>query len=60
MYEEIKAKLKRTLSKRRYIHSLGVADEAKRLAVLYGADKDKFLKKEEQKYTVTLFYLGTI
>lgn len=41
MYEEIKEKLKRTLSKRRYIHSLGVADEAKRLAVLYGADKDK-------------------
>lgn len=41
MYEEIKKTLKKTLSKRRYIHSLGVADEAKRLASIYGADTDK-------------------
>lgn len=37
----IEHKLKNTLSEKRYIHSLGVRDEACRLAVLYGADKDK-------------------
>lgn len=41
MYEEIKEILKKTLSKRRYTHSLGVAEEAKRLAGLYGADEKK-------------------
>ncbi len=37
----IKEKLKKTLSEKRYIHSLGVADEAKRLAKIYGADETK-------------------
>lgn len=41
MYEEIKSSLQKSLSKRRYTHCLGVADEARRLAVLYGADTDK-------------------
>ena len=41
MYEEIKDRLKKSLSEKRYIHSLGVADEAKRLADLYGANKEK-------------------
>lgn len=41
MYEEIKEKLKKSLSEKRYIHILGVADEAKRLAKLYGADEEK-------------------
>ena len=41
MYEEIKEKLKKSLSEKRYIHILGVADEAKRLAKLYGADEDR-------------------
>lgn len=38
---EIKEKLKEALNPKRYTHSLGVADEAKRLAQLYGANKDK-------------------
>lgn len=41
MYEEIKEALKKTLSNRRYTHSLGVADEARRLAKLYGEDEEK-------------------
>ncbi len=41
MLTEIKEKLKKELPERRYIHSLGVADEAKRLAEKYGADADK-------------------
>lgn len=41
MYDEIKRKLKDSLPSKRYIHSLGVADEAKRLAALYGVDEDK-------------------
>lgn len=41
MYEKIKETLKKSLSQRRYTHSLGVADEGKRLAKLYGADGDK-------------------
>lgn len=41
MYEQIKETLEKTLSKRRYKHSLGVAEEAKRLAGLYGADEEK-------------------
>ena len=39
--EEYKALLKSRLNERRYIHSLAVADEAKRLAALYGADQSK-------------------
>ena len=41
MLTEIKEKLKKTLPEKRYIHSLGVADEAKRLAEVYGCDADK-------------------
>lgn len=44
MYEntdEIKAFLKKRLSKKRYIHSLNVADECIRLAELYSIDKNK-------------------
>jgi predicted HD superfamily hydrolase involved in NAD metabolism len=39
--ERIKHDLKRTLSKRRYKHILGVAEAAVRLARRYGADVDK-------------------
>ena len=39
--EEYKALLRSRLSEKRYIHSLAVADEAKRLAELYGADRSK-------------------
>ncbi|MCQ2478552.1 MAG: bis(5'-nucleosyl)-tetraphosphatase (symmetrical) YqeK [Clostridia bacterium] len=39
--DEYKALLKARLSEKRYYHSLCVADEAKRLAEKYGADKDK-------------------
>ncbi len=39
--EQTKALLKQSLSEYRYIHSLNVADEARRLAQLYGADADK-------------------
>lgn len=38
---EIKEKLKKELPNKRYIHSLGVSEEAERLAKLYGADSDK-------------------
>lgn len=41
MLTEIKEKLRKDLPEKRYIHSLGVADEAKRLAEKYGADADK-------------------
>lgn len=41
MYDEIKKKLRDELPEKRYIHSLGVADEAKRLAALYGENEDK-------------------
>lgn len=37
----IQEKLKNTLSEKRYKHSLGVADEAVKLAKLYGADVEK-------------------
>ena len=40
-YEELKILLKTRLNEKRYIHSLAVADEAKRLAELYGGDKEK-------------------
>lgn len=40
MYDKIKETLKSSLSQRRYIHCLGVADEGKRLAKIYGADED--------------------
>lgn len=39
--DEIKAYLKDELSEKRYIHSLGVAEEAVRLAERYSADKEK-------------------
>ncbi len=39
--EKIKEYLKDTLSEKRYIHSLGVAEEAVSLARHYGADEDK-------------------
>lgn len=39
--DKIKEKLKGKLKKNRYIHTLGVAKEAKRLALIYGADADK-------------------
>ncbi len=38
---EIKKKLKKQLSERRYLHSLGVAKAAVELATLYGADVKK-------------------
>lgn len=41
MSDELKNKLKNNLYEKRYIHSLGVAEEAKRLAVIYGADEEK-------------------
>lgn len=37
----MKDKLKKTLSEKRYKHSLGVCDEAVKLAKRYGADTDK-------------------
>ena len=40
-YEKIKEILRSRLTEKRYIHSLAVADEAKRLATQYGADKEK-------------------
>jgi predicted HD superfamily hydrolase involved in NAD metabolism len=39
--ETIKEELQSKLSQKRYRHSLGVADEAVRLALHYGADRDK-------------------
>lgn len=40
-YEFIKVLLKQRLNEKRYIHSLAVADEAKRLALKYGGDAEK-------------------
>ena len=40
-YEKIKDLLKERLDEHRYIHSLGVADSAKELAVRFGADENK-------------------
>ena len=37
----MKEKLKKVLNEKRYKHSIGVAEEAKRLASFYGADTDK-------------------
>lgn len=39
--ETLKAYLKKNLSKKRYIHSLNVADSAKELAHLYGEDENR-------------------
>ncbi len=39
--DEIKTELKKILSAKRYVHSLGVAGEAKQLAERYGADTEK-------------------
>lgn len=41
MKNDITQKLKKALPEKRFIHSLGVAEEALRLAVLYGADTGK-------------------
>lgn len=38
--EEIKARVKARLSDKRFVHTLGVADEAKRLALKWGADEN--------------------
>ncbi len=38
--EEIKTKVESALSNKRFIHTLGVADEAKRLALKWGADEN--------------------
>jgi predicted HD superfamily hydrolase involved in NAD metabolism len=35
------ARLRETVPEKRYVHSLGVADEAWRLAALHGADRDR-------------------
>ncbi len=40
-YEKYKQILKDRLFEKRYLHSLAVADEAKRLAIKYGADSEK-------------------
>ena len=40
-YEKIKALLKERLDEHRYIHSLGVADSAKELALRFGGDEKK-------------------
>ncbi len=40
-YEQMKTKLKGSLSRQRYLHSLGVAETAKKLAQLYGGDANK-------------------
>lgn len=39
--EEIKKELKKTLSEQRYVHSLSVADEARKLARKYGVDENR-------------------
>ncbi len=39
--DNAKSFLKELLSKKRYTHSINVADEARKLAGIYGADKDK-------------------
>jgi len=39
--EEIKDVLKHTLSEERYLHTIGVADSAKELAIRFGADPEK-------------------
>ena len=41
MIDNYKDKLKSTLSEKRYKHSLGVCDEAVKLAEKYGADTEK-------------------
>lgn len=40
-YEDIRALLKEKLDEYRYVHSLGVADSALELALIYGADEEK-------------------
>lgn len=41
MVSRMKDKLKKTLSEKRYKHSLGVCDEAVKLARIFGADEEK-------------------
>ncbi|MFA9422948.1 MAG: bis(5'-nucleosyl)-tetraphosphatase (symmetrical) YqeK [Sedimentibacter sp.] len=40
-FDEMKIKLGRELSTKRYNHSLGTMEEAEKLALVYGADKEK-------------------
>ena len=47
--EELKSFLKKRLSKKRFIHSLNVADEAYKLAGMYGEDPDKAYPTAEQE-----------
>ena len=46
MIDNYKNKLKSTLSEKRYKHSLGVCDEAVKLAEKYGADTEKHTQPE--------------
>ena len=39
--DQIKEKLKELLTEKRYVHSLNVAESAKKLAEIYGADEEK-------------------
>ncbi len=63
-YEKIKELLRSRLTEKRYIHSLCVADEAKRLAQKYGADSDKAylagllhdITKNTPEHTQLLFF----
>ena len=49
MIDNYKNKLKSTLSEKRYKHSLGVCDEAVKLAEKYGADTEKAYKVKRLK-----------
>ena len=44
--EDLKDLLRKRLSEKRYYHSLCVADEAKRLSFIYGADAEKMCELE--------------
>lgn len=46
MIDNYKNKLKSMLSEKRYKHSLGVCDEAVKLAEKYGADTEKHTQPE--------------
>lgn len=39
--DQIKEKLKELLTEKRYVHSLNVAESAKKLAEIYGTDEEK-------------------
>ena len=40
-FAALAARLRETIPEKRFVHSLGVADEARRLAALHGADPDR-------------------